>query len=152
MASCPAVTSSHSSGVRPAGIQSAMNERRRAQAAVAWRWVVAGVTSVWMLMVCKAIIGGASAFDTYLTIKYAESLDVYEQNPVGRWLMGLDHGPVAQTQQIAAFITAKFLGTLLVLMAIQGVAYWRSRLAGLVAIPVAAFQLSLVAHLLFGPG
>ena len=52
----------------------------------------------------------------------------------------------------AAFITAKFLGTIFVLVALQGVAFWRVRLAGLVAIPLAAFQLSLVVHLLFAPG
>lgn len=110
------------------------------------------VANVWTVLMCKAIIGCTSAFDTYLTIKYSRSLDIYEQNPIGRWLMGLDHGPVVETQQIAAFITAKFLGTIIVLVAIQGVAIWRVRLAGIIAIPIAAFQLSLIAHLLFGPG
>ncbi len=116
------------------------------------RWLVAVVSSVWMLLACKSVIGFVSAFDTYLTIKYAESLDIYEQNPLGRWLMGLDQGPVCETQQIAAFITAKFLGTLLVLITIQGLAFWRVRVACMVATPVAAAQLYLVAHLLFGEG
>ena len=110
------------------------------------------ISNVWILLACKGIIGGASAFDTYLTIKYAESLDVYEQNPLGRWLMGLDQGPIADTQQIAAFITAKFLGTICVLLAIQGVAFWRVPLAGLIAVPIAACQMILVVHLLFAPG
>lgn len=108
--------------------------------------------NVWTLLMCKGVIGCASAFDTYLTLKYAASLPVYEQNPIGRWLMGLDAGPEADTQQIAAFITAKFVGTVIVLLTIQGLAFWRLRLAGLVAVPVAAFQLLLVLHLVFVRG
>ena len=126
--------------------------RWEARSRSALMWLVAGAGSVWMLLACKAVIGFTSAFDTYLTIKYAQSLDVYEQNPMGRWLMGLDLGPVADTQQIAAFVTAKFVGTLLVLMTIQGVAFWRLDLAGLIAVPVALVQLSLIVHLLFAPG
>lgn len=110
------------------------------------------LSSVWTLIACKAVIGCASAFDTYLTLKYATSLPTYEQNPIGRWLMGLDAGPEASTQQIAAFITAKFVGTVIVLLTIQGLAFWRLRLAGMVAVPVAAFQLLLVLHLMFVRG
>ncbi len=106
--------------------------------------------NVWALMICKLIIGTVSAFDTYLTMKYVISLETYEQNPIGRWLMGLDSGPVCETQQIAAFITAKFVGTLLVLLAIQAVAYYRVRLATMIAIPVTGFQIYLASHLLFG--
>lgn len=110
------------------------------------------LSNVWVLLLCKAVIGAVSGFDTYLTIKYAVSLDVYEQNPIGRWLMGLDRGPICETQQIAAFITAKFIGTLLALIAIQGIAYWRVRVAGMVALPIALAQLCLVAVLIFGEG
>ena len=141
MSSCPVMTVSNSCPAR--GWESKWKLAKRLAAALA--------CNVWILLVCKGIIGGASAFDTYLTIKYAGSLDTYEQNPLGRWLMGLDHGPVADTQQIAAFITAKFLGTICVLLAIQGVAFWRVPLAGVIAILIASFQLLLVAYLLFGP-
>jgi hypothetical protein len=109
----------------------------------------AALGNIWLLWLCKAVIACTSAFDTYLTIKYVDSLTTYEQNPVGRWLMGLDGGPVADTQQIAAFVTAKFLGTIIVLLTIQGLALWRLTLAGLVAFAVAIFQLLLTAHLLF---
>lgn len=142
MSSCPAVSITTASLV----------ERLATRMRVAKQIVATSLASVWTLLLCKAVIGFAAAFDTYLTLKYAESLDVYEQNPLGRWLMDLDHGPVASTQQIAAFVTAKFLGTILVLMTLQGVAFWRVRLAGMLAVPVAAFQLSLVAHLLFAHG
>ncbi len=111
-------------------------------------WAV--INSVWVLMICKVVISFVAAYDTYLTIKYAESLDIYELNPLGRWLMSLDTGPVAQTQQIAAFITAKFIGTLLVLLALQGLTYWRQQVAGVVAIHIAGFQAILCLHLMFG--
>jgi hypothetical protein len=122
-------------------------KRWSALAATHWdRWLA----SVWLLVACKLIIGGVSAFDTYLTIKYAASLDIYELNPLGRWMMGLDDGPVAGTQQIAAFIGGKFLGTVLVLLALELVASWRARLSGMLALPVALFQLILLVHLTYG--
>jgi hypothetical protein len=142
MSSCPAMTVSESTA----------SPWWELPARSARTFAAAVVSNVWVLLACKAIIGCVSAFDTYLTMKYVISLETYEQNPIGRWLMGLDSGPVSDTQQIAAFITAKFLGTILVLLAIQGVAFWRVPLAGMIAIPVAAFQLSLVGHLLFGIG
>ncbi len=161
MSSYPAFTVAESSVALPASRKSTLHgSQRLANAAkvlhgvtgFTQRWTLAIVSSVWVLMACKTLIGCVSAFDTYLTIKYAESLDVYEQNPLGRWLMGLDNGPVCDTQQIAAFITAKFLGTLLVLIVIQGLAYWRVRVAGLVATPVALAQLYLVIHLILAQG
>lgn len=161
MSSCPALTVAESSVARPQSHRRHFSVTQLFSTPARWtrrslslckQWSVAVVSSVWLLLVCKTMIGCVAAFDTYLTIKYAESLDIYEQNPLGRWLMGLDQGPVCETQQIAAFITAKFLGTLLVLIAIQGLAFWRVRVAGMVAMPVALAQLYLVAHLLFGEG
>lgn len=161
MSSCPAFTVTESSVALP---QTRKHSRNRLPTVVGilhairmslehvQRWGLAIVSSVWLLLMCKMLIGVVSAYDTYLTIKYAESLDIYEQNPLGRWLMGLDQGPVCETQQIAAFITAKFLGTILVLITLQGLAYWRLRVAGMVAIPVAAAQLYLVAFLILGDG
>lgn len=142
MSSCPAVSVTAASLV----------ERLASGMQVAKQITATSLASVWTLLLCKAVIGSAAAFDTYLTLKYAESLNVYEQNPLGRWLMDLDHGPVASTQQIAAFITAKFIGTVFVLLTLHGVAFWRVRLAGMLAVPIAAFQLSLVVHLLFAHG
>ena len=141
MSSCSAMTATDSVGSR---WDSALRIVRNVALAI--------LTNVWVLLVCKGVIGSASAFDTYLTVKYVGSLPTYELNPLGRWLMGLDTGPEAETQQIAAFVAAKFIGTIVVLLTIQGLAFWRMHLAGLVAIPMAAFQLSLVLHLLFGPG
>lgn len=161
MSSCPAISVAESSATVPQSRRftnrSALTKAVIIRRGRAWlkelkRVALAVVSSVWVLLACKAVIACVAAFDTYLTIKYAQSLDVYEQNPLGRWLMGLDHGPICETQQIAAFITAKFLGTVVVLITIQGLAYWRVRLAGMVAMPVTAAQLYLLAFLMLGNG
>ncbi len=92
-------------------------------------------------LVCKATIGCVAAFDTYLSIKYAESLDVYEQNPLGRWLMGLDQGPICENATNRSLhhgqVSRNAAGT----DCIQGLAFWRVRVAGLVALPLAVGQL-----------
>ncbi len=164
MSSCPAFTSLESTATLPAlPNRSGWLSQPMGQARVVLQWMVAQFKTLpeplpgWDQQRLDAhelqsADRAVSAFDTYLTIKYAESLDIYEQNPLGRWLMGLDQGPVCETQQIAAFITAKFVGTLLVLLVIQGLAYWRIRVAGLVATPIAMAQLYLVLHLVFGEG
>lgn len=161
MSSCPALSVAESSVSLPQSRRPlvdvslwkrSLTRRLRRALAVCQRMSLVMLSNVWLLLVCKATIGCVAAFDTYLTIKFAGSLDVYEQNPLGRWLMGLDQGPICETQQIAAFITAKFLGTLLALIVIQGLAFWRVRVASLVATPLALAQLYLVAHLLLGDG
>lgn len=116
------------------------------------RWTHWALCNFWILFCCKAIISSVAAFDIYLTIKYVSFLNVYERNPLGRWLMALDNGPEVETQQIAAFITVKFLGTILVILIIHGLASWRVDLAGLVAVSIAIFQLGLVYYLLFAYG
>ena len=142
MSSCPAISTPTS------GLVGRLDATARAT-----RWlVVATLSNVWVLLGCKAIIACVSALDTYLTMKYVSSLYVYELNPIGRWLMDLDTGPDADTKQIAAFITAKFLGTMMVILTIQGLSYWRARWAGLIALSIAAFQLLLIGHLFFGEG
>lgn len=161
MSSCPAISVTESASSLPQTRKPLLNVSQWTVRVTEWLRrglsyckCMAGVTlcNVWLLLACKATIGCVAAFDTYLTIKYAQSLDTYEQNPLGRWLMGLDQGPICETQQIAAFITAKFLGTLLALIVIQGLAFWRVRVAALVATPLALAQLYLVAHLLLGEG
>lgn len=48
-----------------------------------------------------------SAIDTYLCVRYAESLIAMEQNPVCQWLLAVNGVPI--------LISLKFLGTTLVL-------------------------------------
>ncbi len=97
--------------------------------------------NAWTVLACKIAIGAVASYDTYLTLKCVEFLDTYEQNPVGRWLMGLDGGPTSDTQQIAAFVAAKFAGTITVLITLQYLTTWRLKWAVAVAIPVAMLQL-----------
>ena len=120
---------------------------------VSRRWPLAEQAKIFgvnmTLVLCKLLICGVATYDTYLTLKYAEYLDVYEQNPIGRWLLQLDSGPINELQQTAAFVAAKFAGTTLVLLVLQGLCAWRNRTALMVAVPVALFQLGLAYYLLW---
>lgn len=104
---------------------------------------------MWMMCACKLVIVMVSTYDTYLTIKYAEFLCECEQNPIARWLMNLDTGPVSNMEQIAAFVTAKFAGNLLVVISLQAIGSWRPNLEAVVAIPVTIVQLYLGYYLTF---
>jgi hypothetical protein len=109
-----------------------------------------GLSSHWTIFTSIFVIGMVAAMDTYLTLKYAHTLPQLERNPIGRWLMCLDTGPVCDLQQIAAFVTAKFVGTMLVIGTIQLLARWRAHLAGTIGLALAGFQIGLAFHLLFG--
>lgn len=52
------------------------------------------------------LIGYISVYDNYLSIKNREVLHIYEQNPIGLFLIWLDCG------DIALFTTVKFFGTI----------------------------------------
>ncbi len=102
------------------------------------RWHIA------FLAAATVIIGGVAAVDTYWTFKNQDFLYQYEQNPVGRWLMEQDGGDVA------LFMTAKMLGTLIVLCAIPLLYRFRVRWGMTVGTSVAAFQTALFVYLNFG--
>ena len=117
-----------------------------------WRGVLSAqhlLGNLWAVTASMAVISFVAAYDTYLTLKYAATLHDLERNPLGRWLMSLDCGPVCDLQQIAAFVTAKFVGTFIVLLTIQVLAHWRLQLASTIALTVALFQLWLAYHLTF---
>lgn len=101
--------------------------------------------------ICSLCIGLISAYDSYLTIKYFASLKALELNPVGRWMMGLDHGPIDGINHIALFLGCKFAGTVIVLFVLQMIWFWRRRWSGVIALKVALFQLALLLMLLFWP-
>ena len=89
-------------------------------------------------------IGMVAAYDTYLSIKFQETLRFQELNPIGRWLLEFDGGSVA------AFMGCKFLGTFIVLGVLQ-LLYVHWRLAGLtVASVLAGVQGVLALYLTFG--
>ncbi len=86
-------------------------------------------------------IAAVAAFDTYLTVKYQDSLLDLEQNPLARALLRLDGW------EPSLLIGSKFLGSLIVL-GILTVLHVRNRRLGLtVAGGLAAFQLGLLWYL-----
>ncbi len=99
-----------------------------------------------LVVICTAtlLIGAVSAVDTYWSFKNQEILLEYEQNPVGRWLILLDGGDVA------LFMTAKMIGTLVVMCAIPLLYRFRPSWGLTVGISVGTFQLLLFFYLNLG--
>jgi hypothetical protein len=101
--------------------------------------------ALWM------IVGFVSAYDSYLTLKYCESLHVHELNPIGRWLMGLEwHKPSPDPAGTALFLACKFAGTVVVLGVLILLYRYRERMGLTVAGSLALFQLGLGMFLFFG--
>lgn len=89
-------------------------------------------------------IGAVAAYDTYLSIKFQETLRFQELNPIGRWLLEVDGGSVA------AFMGCKFLGTSIALGVLQLLyVHWR-RIGLTVATVLAGMQGLLAMYLTFG--
>jgi hypothetical protein len=89
-------------------------------------------------------IGLVSAFDTYLTVRFQESLRHLELNPMARMLLQLDGWDPS------LLVGLKGLGTLLSL-GFVGALHWRNRQMGtLVAGGVAFFQFGLLCYLVLG--
>lgn len=100
--------------------------------------------------ICSLLIGFVSAYDSYLTVMYVDSLQSLELNPVGRYMMGLDDPLTGCTPHIAVFLGCKFAGTILVLFVLQLLWVWRRQLSSMVAMKVAFAQTLLAFMLLFG--
>lgn len=100
--------------------------------------------------ICSLLIGFVSAYDSYLTVMYVDSLQGLELNPVGRYMMGLDDPINGYTPHIAMFLGCKFAGTILVLFVLQILWIWRRHLSSMVAMKVAFAQTLLAFMLLFG--
>ena len=88
--------------------------------------------------------GCVSMYDLYWSFKTQEVIAETEQNPVGSWLISLDGG------DIALFMTAKSIGTMLVIMAIPALYRYRPKWGLTCGIAVAVFQLLLLIYLNFG--
>lgn len=87
------------------------------------------------------VIGLIAAYDTYLTVRFQDTLVFMERNPIGRWLIAVDDGSVA------LFVGAKVLGTIVVLGAILLLYSQRSRFGLIVSSGVAACQIGLLGYL-----
>lgn len=98
------------------------------------------------------IIGAVSIYDMFLTIRYASSLKYMERNPVGRWMMQLDQLSSGDLPDLTLFLSAKSIGTLLVLAIIAALYHRRRRIGQPVAIGVASFQIVLGWYLTLATG
>jgi hypothetical protein len=99
---------------------------------------------------CSLLIGFVSAYDSYLTVMYVDSLQGLELNPVGRYMMGLDDPLSGDTPKIAMFLGCKFAGTIFVLFVLQVLWIWHKQFSSMVALKVAFAQTLLACMLLFG--
>lgn len=95
-------------------------------------------SALWLL------IGMVSAYDTYLTVRYQETLMVYECNPVAIWLLEYDKW------NPATLVALKFLGSMIVLGVLTLSYWWRPRWATLMTLSIALVQLSLLVFLTIG--
>jgi hypothetical protein len=93
------------------------------------------------------IIALVSIYDMYLTVKYAQYLKYMEQNPVGRWLMQLDQLKNGAIPDLTLFLSAKSIGTLIVLTILALLYHHRRRIGHPVAAGVTTFQVVLAWYL-----
>jgi hypothetical protein len=101
-------------------------------------------TPDWRPLIFAAMwlfIATVSAFDTYLTVRFQESLDTMELNPLAKSLLRMANW------EPSLLISMKFFGSVLVL-GILMLLQFRSRRFGLcVTAGVASFQLALLGFL-----
>ena len=90
---------------------------------------------------CCVIIITVAAIDTYWLSKNRDIIHEVEQNPIGKYLIGLDNGDVS------LFILCKFIGTYMSI----AVVYWLwpkyPRKSNAIAISLATIQIFLLFYL-----
>jgi hypothetical protein len=70
-------------------------------------WLLYGLLWLW--------IGFVSSVDSYLVIRYQNSMGDHEQNPIARWIMSEDGWDVSRFIGMKMFLTITILGFLLTL-------------------------------------
>jgi hypothetical protein len=90
------------------------------------------------------LIGLVSAYDTYLTVRFQESLDVMECNPIALWLLAYDEWSAA------TLVGLKFLGSMVVLGALCLCFWVRPRWGLTITVSIAVLQGALLAFLTLG--
>ncbi len=98
-------------------------------------------TKVGVFAALWVLIGGVSAYDTYLTVRYQETLVLLERNPVAIWLLSYDDW------NPATLVGLKFLGSMIVLGALSLSFWWRPRWGLLMSLSIALFQTALLVFL-----
>jgi hypothetical protein len=94
-----------------------------------------------LMVALLLVIGVVAAYDVYLSVKYQDSLRYQELNPIGRLLMAVDNG------NVAIFMGAKVLGTLIVIGTVQMLYLYKRHVALAVASALAVIQLLVAAYL-----
>ena len=95
-------------------------------------------------------IGLVSAYDIYLTIKYAESLLYLEQNPLARSILNLNSAEGMAVEHLARFIGLKCGGTVVSIGSLFILSFWRLHYANFAATGVALVQLGVLLFLSIG--
>ena len=85
-----------------------------------------------------------SAYDTYLTVRFQESLNVMECNPIALWLLAYDEWSAA------TLVGLKFLGSMVVLGALCLCFWVRPHLGLTITLSIALLQGTLLAFLTLG--
>lgn len=88
-------------------------------------------------------IASVSIYDTFLIVRFSESIGVMEQNPIGQWLLALDNG------EVSVFVRAKLAGTLCVVAILTAMYRCHSRRTVPVTTSIAAYQTALLSYLTF---
>jgi hypothetical protein len=88
------------------------------------------------------LIGFISAIDTYLTVKFRESLVFHELNPIANLLLDLDAGDAS------LLIGLKFLGSIIALGILAALYLQNRRIGLMVSYGLASFQVGLLWYLI----
>jgi hypothetical protein len=123
-------------------------QQKHLRALLSHRPIVRGVSNA-LLLFYLAVIGAISLYDMILTVRYAESLKQLELNPIGRWLMQLDHIPKNSIPDVS-FLLAKGFGTAIVLLVIFWITRRRARLGHPIGMGVSLCQILLAVYLCYG--
>lgn len=114
------------------------------------QWIAQWQSSSVSMVVYSLIIAMVAIYDISLTIKYANSLAQLEANPIGRWLMNIEHAEIqllAVPSGMYLFLQLKALGTVVVIAILHGLVRWRLDMGHAVAFGVTAFQVWLFCYL-----
>lgn len=88
-----------------------------------------------------AFIAAVSLYDTFLIIRFSETIFEMEENPLGSWLLRMGHG------EVELFVRAKLAGTLTVVAILLAMYRCRSRKTMPVTTSLAAYQTGLLTYL-----
>lgn len=128
-------------GLEP--VKVVLAESSRVTIALHEKWKGSVAPLIWHSL----IIGLVSLYDMFLTVKYAVHLKYLEQNPMGRWMMQLDEIQSGSVPDLTLFLSAKSIGTVLVLAIVACLYLRRRRIGHPVVVGVSGFQLALAWYL-----